>query len=58
MKNFKVSCVQIASGPNIEANLLETSKYIEKAKDAGAKLVVLPENFAIMAANDQMYLEF
>jgi len=58
VKNFKVSCVQIASGPNIEANLLETSKYIEKAKDAGAKLVVLPENFAIMAANDQMYLEF
>ena len=33
MKSFKVSCVQIASGPNVEANLIEVSKHIEKSKN-------------------------
>ena len=46
MKSFKVSCVQIASGPNVEANLIEVSKYIEKSTKLGADIVVLPENFA------------
>ena len=41
MKNFKVSCVQIASGPNVEANLLEISKYISKSKKLGADIVIL-----------------
>ena len=36
MKNFKVGCVQIASGPNIEANLSEVSRHIADAKDNGA----------------------
>ena len=57
MKDFKISCVQIASGPNIEANLLEISKYILKAKKLGADLIVLPENFSMMAKNDSMYLD-
>ena len=52
MSSFKISCVQIASGPNLEVNLLEVRKYIEKSKKLGAKIVVLPENFAMMAAND------
>ena len=57
MKNFKVSCVQIASGPNIDANLLEVGKYIEESKESGADIVVLPENFAMMAAKDSDYLD-
>ena len=57
MKSFKVSCVQIASGPNVEANLIEVSKYIEKSKKLGADIVVLPENFAMMAEYDSMYLD-
>jgi len=57
MKNFKVSCVQIASGPNVEANLLEISKYISKSKKLGADIVILPENFAMMAEKDIMYLD-
>lgn len=56
MKNFKISCVQIASGPNIEANLLEIGKYIAKSKELGADILVLPENFAMMAEKDSMYL--
>ena len=49
MKNFKVGCVQIASGPNIEANLSEVSRHIADAKENGANIVILPENFAMMA---------
>ena len=57
MKNFKISCVQIASGPNVEANLLEVGKYIDKSKILGADVVVLPENFALMAEKDSIYLD-
>ena len=57
MTNFKISCVQIASGPNVEANLLEVGKYIDKSKILGADVVVLPENFAMMAEKDSMYLD-
>ena len=57
MKNFNISCIQIASGPNIGANLLEISKHISKSKDMGADIVVLPENFAMMAEKDNMYLD-
>ena len=56
MKNFKIACIQIASGPNLEANLLEVSKYIEKSKQSGANIVVLPENFAMISKDDSMYL--
>ena len=57
MSDFKLSCIQLASGPNIEANLLEISKHIFEAKKLGADLVVLPENFSMMAKDDSMYLE-
>tara|TARA_Y100000768_G_scaffold211178_1_gene159107 strand:- start:119 stop:934 length:816 start_codon:yes stop_codon:yes gene_type:complete len=57
MKNFKVGCVQIASGPNVEANLNEIAKYINDAKNKGADLIILPENFAMMAEKDLFYLD-
>jgi nitrilase len=38
----------MASGPQVSANLTETARLIGQAALAGAKLVVLPENFAIM----------
>ena len=57
MKDFKLSCIQLASGPNIEANLLEISKHIVAAKKLGADLVVLPENFSMMAKEDSIYLD-
>lgn len=44
----RVAAVQMASGPNVGANLLEAGRLIAMAADAGAQLVVLPENFAIM----------
>lgn len=45
---FKVAAIQMASGPNVEGNLNEARRLIEKAADQGAKLVVLPEYFPII----------
>ena len=46
------ACIQMASGPNVGANLLEAERLIGMAVDKGAKLVVLPENFAIMGKEE------
>jgi len=44
----KVAAIQIASGTNVSANLAEVEKLAEEAAKAGAKLIVLPENFAFL----------
>lgn len=48
----RVAAIQMASGPNVAANLSETERLIQIAVDSGARLVVLPENFAIMGIKD------
>ena len=48
----KVAAIQMASGPNVNANLIEAGRLIAMAVDAGAELVVLPENFAIMGMSE------
>lgn len=48
----RVAAIQMASGPNVNANLLEAERLISRAAKAGAKLVVLPENFAIMGMTE------
>ena len=40
-----VAAIQMNSGPDIDQNLVNAGKYIEKAAQAGAKLIVLPEMF-------------
>ncbi|MBI5919392.1 MAG: carbon-nitrogen hydrolase family protein [Nitrosomonadales bacterium] len=50
--SFKAAAVQMASGPNVEANLNEAKRLIAKAVAEGAKLVVLPEYFPIMGMNE------
>jgi deaminated glutathione amidase len=47
-----VACIQMASGPAVGANLLEAERLIGMAVDKGAKLIVLPENFAIMGKEE------
>jgi len=47
-----VAAVQMASGPNVGANLIEAGRLIQKSAEAGAALVVLPENFAIMGMKE------
>lgn len=46
------AAIQMASSPNVSSNLLEAGKLIAEAAEAGAKLVALPENFAIMGVNE------
>lgn len=44
----RIAAIQMASGPNVGANITEAGKLIGQAAEAGAGMVVLPENFAIM----------
>jgi nitrilase len=48
----KCAAIQMASSPSISANLFEAGKLIGEAAKAGAKLVALPENFALMGEHE------
>lgn len=48
-----VACIQMASSPKVSANLLEAERLIGMAVDKGARLVVLPENFALMGKDER-----
>lgn len=48
----RIAVVQMASGPNLQANLLEAERFIAQAAEQGARLVVLPENFSLMPHSD------
>ena len=45
---FQAAAIQLASGSNLHANLLEVEKLVDQAARQGARLAVLPENFAFM----------
>jgi len=47
------AAIQMASSPNVSSNLIEAERLIAEAVKAGAKLVALPENFALMG-NDEL----
>ncbi len=49
----KVAAIQMATSPNVSANLLEAERLIGEAAESGAGLVVLPENFAFMGEHDR-----
>ncbi len=48
----QIAAIQMASGPNVQANLMEAGRLIDEAATQGAELVVLPENFAIMGLEE------
>ncbi|MDR5171719.1 carbon-nitrogen hydrolase family protein [Methylobacillus flagellatus] len=48
----RIAAIQMASGPYVAANLSEAERLIEIAVNMGAKLVALPEYFAIMGLKD------
>jgi len=48
----RVAAVQMASGPQVEANLKEAGRLIGMAVDQGARLVALPEYFGILGMRD------
>lgn len=49
----KLAAIQMASGPNVQANLDEAERLIANAASQSASLVVLPENFAYMGKSDE-----
>lgn len=49
---FKVAAIQMASGPSVAGNISEARRLIATAAEKGAKLVVLPEFFAIMGMGE------
>ncbi len=49
----RIAALQMASGPNIEGNLNEAARLIRTAVDQGARLVAMPEYFAIMGMREQ-----
>lgn len=48
-----VAAIQMVSGADLEANLDQAARLLEKAASQGALVAVLPENFAVLDA-DQM----
>ena len=48
----RIAGVQMASGPNVTANLNEARRLIAMAVEQGARLVALPEYFGIMGMKD------
>lgn len=49
----KAAAIQMATGPNVSANLLTVQQLVEEAVSNGAGLVVLPENFAYMGKTEK-----
>jgi len=49
---FRVAAIQMASGPHVAANLQEAARLIELAAATGARIVALPEYFAILGMKD------
>ena len=43
----------MASGPNVEGNLREAARLIQRAAEQGAQLVALPEHFGIMGMREE-----
>lgn len=49
---FRVAAIQMASGPHVAANLQEAGRLIELAAATGARIIALPEYFAIMGMKE------
>ena len=49
---FRVAAIQMASGPQVQANLQEAQRLIELAAATGARIVALPEYFCLMGLRD------
>ncbi len=52
-----IAAIQMASGPQLEANLMAASRLIKEAAEKGAQMVVLPENFALMPMQETENLD-
>ena len=53
LSKYKVAAVQMQTGPEVSVNLAQAGELIESAAQQGAKLIVLPEFFALMGQSPQ-----
>jgi nitrilase len=51
--SLRIAAAQMVSGPEVAANLREAGRLAEQAAQGGARLVALPENFALMGLKEQ-----
>ncbi len=49
---LRVACIQMCSGDQMNINLERAEALLQEAADAGAKLALLPENFAFMSRDE------
>lgn len=49
---IRVAAIQMVSGPKVQDNLREAEKLINQACAKGARLILLPENFALIGKHD------
>jgi deaminated glutathione amidase len=47
-----IAAIQMTSGPDVSANLLDARALLEEAAGRGAQLAALPENFSFMGLSD------
>lgn len=52
VENKCVAAVQMVSGDDVEANLVEAARLVAEAANAGAKLVALPEYFSLLSLDE------
>jgi predicted amidohydrolase len=52
----QIAAVQMTSTTDVQANVAEAARLVGEAADAGARLAVLPENFALMAGSREQLI--
>jgi nitrilase len=52
--SHQVAAIQMVSTHDIEANLAEAERLLREAADGGARVAVLPENFAVLATRQMV----
>ena len=50
----QVAAIQMVSTPDIDGNIVEAERLLRDAADQGAKVAVLPENFAVLATGQML----
>lgn len=55
---MRIAAIQMVSTPDVDTNLHDAAQLIRQAKETGAHMVVLPENFALMPKHDRERLAF
>jgi len=50
LRKFRVACLQLTSGDNLQKNIEKTCELIRQARGAGADFILTPENTGMMSA--------